>query len=215
MLIANGKVTSDRKPHLATRKSGNTPRLSRYSCRACSRSSGVGAVLYFRIQLTPHQRIQFLLQPLANFFGTVIIIGQMVFHQSHKKLIGNLYTFHTHSPVTVVTIVTVFYTPPKSPSRPSPSSRFLRNRSQLICPFALHGYGSLHTGISYSNRRYPDQYQAFGQGVRQHIDLQEETSSVGLPLQGSFTNFAIASSTGSGGSLYSWFSMRSRFQIWV
>ncbi len=29
------------------RKSGNTPRLSRYSCRACSRSSGVGAVLYF------------------------------------------------------------------------------------------------------------------------------------------------------------------------
>ena len=29
------------------RKSGNTPRLSRYSCRACSRSSAVGAVLYF------------------------------------------------------------------------------------------------------------------------------------------------------------------------
>ena len=29
------------------RKSGNIPRLSRYSCRACSRSSAVGAVLYF------------------------------------------------------------------------------------------------------------------------------------------------------------------------
>ena len=29
------------------RKSGNTPRRSRYSCRACSRSSALGAVLYF------------------------------------------------------------------------------------------------------------------------------------------------------------------------
>ena len=29
------------------RKSGDTPRLSRYSCRACSRSSAVGADLYF------------------------------------------------------------------------------------------------------------------------------------------------------------------------
>lgn len=29
------------------RKSGNIPRLSRYACRACSRSSAVGAVLYF------------------------------------------------------------------------------------------------------------------------------------------------------------------------
>ena len=29
------------------RKSGNTSRLSRYACRACSRSSAVGAVLYF------------------------------------------------------------------------------------------------------------------------------------------------------------------------
>lgn len=28
------------------RKSGNTPRRSRYSCRACSRSSALGAVLY-------------------------------------------------------------------------------------------------------------------------------------------------------------------------
>ena len=29
------------------RKSGNTPRRSRYACRACSRSSALGAVLYF------------------------------------------------------------------------------------------------------------------------------------------------------------------------
>lgn len=29
------------------RKSGNIQRLSRYACRACSRSSAVGAVLYF------------------------------------------------------------------------------------------------------------------------------------------------------------------------
>ena len=28
------------------RKSGNTPRRSRYACRACSRSSALGAVLY-------------------------------------------------------------------------------------------------------------------------------------------------------------------------
>ena len=29
------------------RKSGNTPRRFRYSCRACSRSSALGTVLYF------------------------------------------------------------------------------------------------------------------------------------------------------------------------
>ena len=57
--------------------------------------------------------------------------------------------------------------------------------------------------------------QVFGQGVRQHIDLQERNQLCGAATQGSFTNFAIASSTGSGGSLYSSFSMRSRFQIWV
>ena len=31
------------------RKSGNTPRWSRYACRACSRSSALGAVLYLSL----------------------------------------------------------------------------------------------------------------------------------------------------------------------
>ena len=59
-----------------------------------------------------------------NFLGMIIVIGQMILHQSYKKVIGNLYTFHIHFlSATVATIATVFLTVSFSPSRPSLSSR--------------------------------------------------------------------------------------------
>jgi len=62
-----------------------------------------------------------------NFLGIIIVTGQMVLHQSYKKVIGDLYAFHIHflsaTVATIATVATVKMIPSKTPSLSSQPSR--------------------------------------------------------------------------------------------
>lgn len=61
-----------------------------------------------------------LLQALFNNLFVLIFAAQMIMQQGDEKFLRNLHIFHRyHHPVSVVSIVTVFYIVAKIPSQPS------------------------------------------------------------------------------------------------